>query len=66
MYIVGKTGTGKSVLLSNMIISDMKSGNGLCVLDPHGELIDSVLEHIPTNRINDVILFDVADSDFPI
>lgn len=66
MYIVGKTGTGKSVFLSNMIISDMKSGNGLCLLDPHGELVDSVLEHIPTNRINDVILFDVADADFPI
>jgi hypothetical protein len=66
MYIVGKTGTGKSVFLSNMIISDMKAGNGLCLLDPHGELVDAVLEHIPTNRINDVILFDVADSDFPI
>lgn len=66
MYIVGKTGTGKSVFLSNMIISDMKAGNGLCLLDPHGELVDSVLEHIPTNRINDVILFDVSDSDFPI
>ncbi len=66
MYIVGKTGTGKSVFLSNMIISDMKAGNGLCLLDPHGELVDSVLEHIPTNRINDVILFDVADADFPI
>lgn len=66
MYIVGKTGTGKSVFLSNMIISDMKTGNGLCLLDPHGELVDAVLEHIPTNRINDVILFDVADSDFPI
>ena len=66
MYIVGKTGTGKSVFLSNMIISDMKAGNGLCLLDPHGELVDSVLEHIPTNRINDVILFDVADSDYPI
>lgn len=66
MYIVGKTGTGKSVFLSNMIISDMKAGNGLCLLDPHGELVDSVLEHIPTNRINDVIMFDVSDSDFPI
>lgn len=66
MYIVGKTGTGKSVFLSNMIISDMKNGNGLCLLDPHGELVDAVLEHIPTNRINDVILFDVADSDYPI
>lgn len=66
MYIVGKTGTGKSVFLSNMIISDMKQGNGLCLLDPHGELVDAVIEHIPTNRINDVIMFDVADSEYPI
>ena len=66
VYIVGKTGTGKSVFLSNMIIDDMRNGNGLCLLDPHGELVDAVLEHIPTNRINDVILFDVADSDYPI
>lgn len=66
MYIVGKTGTGKSTFISNLIISDMQAGNGLCLLDPHGELVDTVLEYIPTHRINDVILFDVADSDFPI
>lgn len=66
MYIIGKTGTGKSTFISNLIASDMRMGNGLCLLDPHGELVDSVLEYIPTNRINDVILFDVADSDFPI
>ena len=66
MYIVGKTGTGKSTFISNMVKSDMIAGNGLCLLDPHGELVDTVLEHIPTNRINDVILFDVSDSDFPI
>ncbi|MFA5747521.1 MAG: S1 RNA-binding domain-containing protein, partial [Candidatus Absconditabacterales bacterium] len=46
--------------------SDMIAGNGLALLDPHGELVDTVLEHIPTNRINDVIMFDVSDSDYPI
>ena len=49
-----------------MVISDMKAGNGLCLMDPHGDLVDSVLEHIPTSRINDVILFDVADFEYPI
>lgn len=66
MYIVGKTGTGKSTFIANLLKSDMAAGNGLALLDPHGELVDTVLEHIPTNRINDVILFDVSDSDFPI
>lgn len=66
MYIIGKTGTGKSTFISNLIASDMRTGNGLCLLDPHGELVDTVLEYIPKKRINDVILFDVADSDFPI
>ncbi len=66
MYIVGKTGTGKSTFIANLIKSDMIAGNGLAVLDPHGETIDTILEHIPTNRINDVILFDVSDADYPI
>ena len=54
------------MLLSNMVISDMKAGKGICLIDPHGDLVDSVLEHIPSNRINDVILFDVADFEYPI
>ena len=66
MYIVGKTWTGKSTFINNMIISDMRAGNGLCLLDPHGELVDDLLEYIPSNRINDVILFDVGDSEYPI
>ena len=49
-----------------MIISDMRAGNGLCLLDPHGELVDDLLEYIPSNRINDVILFDVGDAEYPI
>ena len=49
-----------------MIISDMRAGNGLCLLDPHGELVDDLLEYIPSNRIHDVILFDVGDADYPI
>lgn len=66
MYIVGKTWTGKSTFIANMLKSDMMTWNWLALLDPHGELVDIILEHIPTNRINDVILFDVADSDFPL
>lgn len=66
MYVVGKTGTGKSTFLSNLIVNDIKNGKGVGLLDPHGELVETVLEHIPNNRINDVILFDVADSEYPI
>lgn len=66
MYIVGKTWTGKSTFINNMIISDMRAGNGLCLLDPHWELVDDLLEYIPSNRINDVILFDVGDAEYPI
>lgn len=66
MYVVGKTGTGKSTFLSNLIANDIKNGKGVWLLDPHGELVETVLEHIPPHRTNDVILFDVADSDFPI
>jgi hypothetical protein len=49
-----------------MIISDMNAGNGLCLLDPHGELVDTIIESIPSNRINDVILFDLSDTEYPI
>lgn len=65
-YIVWKTWTWKSTFISNMVKSDVEAWNWLCLLDPHGDLVDTVLEHIPTNRINDVILFDVSDTDYPI
>lgn len=66
MYIVGKTGTGKSTLISQMVKSDMVTNKGLCLIDPHGDLIQTVLKHVPSYRINDVILFDVADQNFPV
>lgn len=66
MYIIGKTGMGKTTLLENMAIWDIEQGNGLAVLDPHGEFADKLLDYIPSQRINDVIYFDPADLDFPI
>lgn len=63
MYAIGKSGTGKSTLLANMIIHDLKHGEGLAVIDPHGDLIETVLNYIPKNRINDVILFDPSDKE---
>ena len=60
-YVVGKTGTGKSTLLANMIINDLKHDQGLAVIDPHGDLIDTVLDFIPRRRINDTIVLDPAD-----
>ncbi len=61
MYVVGKTGTGKSTLLANMIINDLRHDEGLAVIDPHGDLIDTVLDYIPRHRINDTIVLDPAD-----
>lgn len=66
VYIVWKTWTWKSTIISNMIISDMNAWNWLCLLDPHGELVDTIIESIPSNRINDVILFDLSDTEYPI
>jgi hypothetical protein len=65
-YIIGKTGMGKSTLLENMIFSDIQNGKGLAVVDPHGDLADAVLQFVPSNRINDIILFDPSDRDFPV
>jgi hypothetical protein len=66
-YIIGTTGTGKSTLLKNIIYQDMHQDreHGLCVLDPHGDLIDELLCLVPKDRINDVILFDAMDTERP-
>lgn len=57
-YIIGQTGTGKSALLSNMVLQDINNGEGVGLLDPHGDLVDDVLSKIPDERIKDVVLFD--------
>lgn len=66
IWNVGKTGTGKSTMLANMIIDDFKKGRGVAVIDPHGDLADELLNYIPSHRINDTIYFNPADRNFPI
>src|SRR3990167_1845488 len=66
IWNIGKTGTGKSTLIANMAIDDLKKGRGLAVIDPHGDLCEIILDYIPRERINDVIYFNPADKDYPI
>jgi CxxC-x17-CxxC domain-containing protein len=65
-YVVGKTGTGKSSMLNNMIVQDIANGEGVCVVDPHGELVEGLLDKIPEERMKDVIYFNPADTDYHI
>jgi hypothetical protein len=66
MHVIGATGTGKSTLLQSCIVQDIMLGNAVAVLDPHGDLIESILPYIPESRHNDVIIVDPADSDYPV
>ncbi len=66
MYIIGKTGMGKTTLIENMVIQDILAGNGVAFVDPHGDSVEKVLDYIPSNRVNDVVYLNPADSDFPI
>jgi len=66
MWVVGKSGTGKSTLISNMVIDDIKKGHGVGVIDPHGELCESILNYVPSSRINDVVYFNPADKEYPM
>lgn len=66
MYLIGKSGTGKSTLLETMITQDIANGEGVGVLDPHGETIDKILDRIPDNRLDDVVLFDPSDTENPV
>lgn len=66
MYVLGKTGVGKSTLLLNMAISDIQRGNGICVIDPHGDLATTVLDYIPKERISDVIYWNPSDNEYII
>ena len=65
-YIVGKTGMGKSTLMLNCIVQDIRNGNGVAVLDPHGDLVERVLDHIPPRRVNETIYFNPADVEYPM
>lgn len=66
IYCLGKTGVGKSTLLLNMAISDIEKGNGVGIIDPHGDIAEAILNYIPKERINDVIYFNACDTEFPI
>jgi len=66
VYVIGQTGTGKTTLLYQMAIDDIKNGNGLCYIDPHGDVAEQLLQHIPKERIDDLIYFDLSNTEYPI
>ncbi len=66
IYIIGKTGMGKTTLMENMVLSDIVAGHGVCYVDPHGDTAEKMLDFIPANRINDVVYFNPADQEFPM
>lgn len=65
-YIIGKSGTGKSTILKGMLKQDVQSEKGICLIDPHGDLVEDILPHIPRSRADDVILFDPGDMGRPM
>ncbi|OGY79132.1 MAG: hypothetical protein A2550_01475, partial [Candidatus Jacksonbacteria bacterium RIFOXYD2_FULL_43_21] len=66
MYVIGKTGMGKTTMLENMVYQDILRGEGVAVIDPHGDLVDNIVNMIPPSRINDTIYFNPADKEFPV
>lgn len=66
MYIIGKSGMGKSTLLENLAIQDINTGEGICVIDPHGSMAEKLLDHIPESRVKDVVYFAPFDGEYPI
>ena len=66
MYIIGQTGSGKSTLMLTSLLEDIRLGNGFCAIDPHGDLVEFVMKHYPKERIDDLIYFDLANTDYPI
>jgi hypothetical protein len=65
-YVIGQTGTGKSSIFQTMIRQDLTNGDGLCVVDPHGSLIEDLLPFVPKERVDDVIIFDPSDLERPM
>ena len=66
MYIIGKTGTGKSEFLKEMILQDIEAGHGVCAIDPHGELVEDILQLMPPERAEDVVYFNPSDLERPM
>ncbi len=66
LYIIGKSGSGKSVLAQHLAVQDVQNGEGVCVIDPHGDFAEYVLQHVPKERADDVIYFNPADTDRPL
>ena len=66
MYVVGKTGMGKTTMLENLVLNDIYAGHGVGVVDPHGDFAEKIINYIPPHRINDVVYFNPADLEFPI
>ena len=65
-YVIGKSGVGKTVLLKNMALQDINAGKGVCIVDPHGEFVEEVVDRIPSYRANDVVYFNPADTEYPV
>jgi hypothetical protein len=65
LYVLGITGSGKTTLLASLACQDMKAGYGLCFLDPHGDVVDQLLERVPRNRLNDLVLLDASNTSWP-
>ncbi|MCX6753322.1 MAG: type IV secretion system DNA-binding domain-containing protein [Candidatus Nomurabacteria bacterium] len=66
VYILGKSGTGKSAFMTNMVMQNIINGEGVCVVDPHGELVEDIVSSIPPHRMQDVVYFNPADTDYHI
>ncbi len=66
MYVIGKTGMGKTTMMENMVLHDIYAGHGVGVVDPHGDFAEKIINYIPSSRINDVVYFNPADTSFPI
>lgn len=66
MFMIGKTGVGKTTLFENMLLDDISRGKGVCFIDPLGDAIETILKKIPAERVKDVILFDPSDTDYPM
>lgn len=66
MYVIGKTGMGKTTMMENMVLHDIYAGHGVGVVDPHGDFAEKIINYIPASRINDVVYFNPADTSYPI